>query len=94
MAVNSFFRWDLVFLVGTSQHTHRLALTIIPNLPQYAKLPQLDGKYTIIGKVIDGLDTLDALEKLPVDDKYRPLASDVRIRSVTVHANPIADQYS
>ncbi|KAI9030374.1 cyclophilin-like domain-containing protein, partial [Hyaloraphidium curvatum] len=54
----------------------------------YAKLPQLDGKYTVFGKVIDGFDTLDSLEKLPVDDKYRPLSSDVRIRSITIHANP------
>jgi peptidyl-prolyl cis-trans isomerase-like 3 len=41
-------------------------------------------------RVIDGFETLDALEKLPVNEKnYRPEV-DVRIRSVTIHANPIA----
>ncbi|XP_044177342.1 peptidyl-prolyl cis-trans isomerase-like 3 [Acropora millepora] len=58
----------------------------------YAKQPHLDMKYTVFGKVIDGLETLDDLEKLPVNEKsYRPL-TDVRIKSVTIHANPIADK--
>ncbi|XP_006817606.1 peptidyl-prolyl cis-trans isomerase-like 3 [Saccoglossus kowalevskii] len=58
----------------------------------YAKQPHLDMKYTIFGKVIDGFETLDDLEKLPVSEKnYKPL-NDVRIRTLTIHANPIADQ--
>ncbi|XP_035684109.1 peptidyl-prolyl cis-trans isomerase-like 3 [Branchiostoma floridae] len=57
----------------------------------YAKQPHLDMKYTIFGKVIDGLDTLDELEKLPVEERtYRPL-SDVRVSDITIHANPFAD---
>ncbi|KAJ3530837.1 hypothetical protein NM688_g7654 [Phlebia brevispora] len=40
----------------------------------YAKQPHLDGKYTILGKVIDGADTtLDAMERVPVNAKNRPL---------------------
>ncbi|RZB39948.1 Pro isomerase domain containing protein, partial [Asbolus verrucosus] len=47
-------------------------------------------KYTLFGKVIDGLETLDELEKLPVNQKnYRPL-KDIRINNVTIHANPLA----
>ncbi|KAI7906318.1 peptidyl-prolyl cis-trans isomerase-like 3 [Cokeromyces recurvatus] len=58
----------------------------------YGKHPHLDTKYTVFGKVIDGADsTLDALEKLPTDEKNRPL-QDIRIKSVTIHANPIADK--
>jgi len=58
----------------------------------YAKQPHLDMKYTVFGKVIDGWETLDDLEKLPVNEKsYRPL-TEVRIKNVTVHANPIADK--
>ncbi|OAD79826.1 hypothetical protein PHYBLDRAFT_14803, partial [Phycomyces blakesleeanus NRRL 1555(-)] len=59
----------------------------------YGKHPHLDTKYTIFGKVIDGADTtLDAIEKMPVDEKNRPI-QEVRIRSVTIHANPIADKH-
>jgi peptidyl-prolyl cis-trans isomerase-like 3 len=57
-------------------------------------------------RVIDGADsTLDAMERVPVNEKYRPLneikLNDVRLFSpslppltqliqITVHANPIA----
>lgn len=41
-------------------------------------------------RVIDGLDTLDELEKLPINEKtFRPL-NDVHIKDVTIHANPFA----
>ena len=56
----------------------------------YKEQPHLDTKYTIFGRMLHGDDTLDYIEKVPVDDKYRPI-NDIRIRSVTIHANPIAD---
>ncbi|GAC94508.1 hypothetical protein PHSY_002080 [Pseudozyma hubeiensis SY62] len=58
----------------------------------YAKQPHLDGKYTIIGKVIDGAEdggTLDAMEAVDVDAKNRP-TSEIRMTGVSIHANPIA----
>ena len=39
----------------------------------YAAQPSLDLKYTVFGRVIDGFDALDAIEKIPVDAKHRPL---------------------
>ncbi|RKP14442.1 cyclophilin-like domain-containing protein [Piptocephalis cylindrospora] len=58
----------------------------------YAKQPHLDSKFTVLGKVIYGNDTtLDELESQNVDSKNRP-TDPVRIRRVTVHANPIADK--
>lgn len=56
----------------------------------YAKHPHLDNVYTIIGKVIWGWDTLDAMEKVPSDEKGKP-TKDIYIESVIIHANPIAD---
>jgi peptidyl-prolyl cis-trans isomerase-like 3 len=57
----------------------------------YAKQPHLDSKYTIFGKVIDGADsTLDAMERVPVNNKNRPV-SDIKLINVTIHANPIAN---
>jgi peptidyl-prolyl cis-trans isomerase-like 3 len=57
----------------------------------FAKQPHLDTKYTIFGKVIDGADsTLDAMERVPVNNKNRPL-SEIKLTHITIHANPIAD---
>ncbi|KAJ2793954.1 Peptidyl-prolyl cis-trans isomerase cyp10 [Coemansia helicoidea] len=56
----------------------------------YACQPSLDAKYTVFGRVIDGADTtLAALERLEVK-KHRPV-TETKLRSVTVHANPLAD---
>ncbi|KOB71568.1 Peptidyl-prolyl cis-trans isomerase [Operophtera brumata] len=56
----------------------------------YGEQPHLDLKYTLFGRVIDGFEAIDDLEKMPVNPKtFRPL-SEAKISSVTVHANPIA----
>ena len=55
----------------------------------YDKQPQLDMVDTAIGKVIYGMDTLKAMENVPVNEMYRPTL-DILIRSVTIHANPFA----
>ncbi|KAJ9648139.1 Peptidyl-prolyl cis-trans isomerase cyp10 [Coniosporium apollinis] len=55
----------------------------------YAPAPHLDGKNTVFGRVIDGLETLDRLEGLEVDKKGRPKEKCV-IERVTMHANPLA----
>ena len=57
----------------------------------YAKHPHLDNNYTVFGKVIDGFDALAAIERVPCNDKHRPL-SEVRLEHLTIHANPLADQ--
>lgn len=47
------------------------------------------GKYTIFGHVIDGMETLDKMEREPVGPNDRPV-QDIRIKGVTIHANPLA----
>ncbi|KAL8284133.1 hypothetical protein RQP46_004882 [Phenoliferia psychrophenolica] len=57
-----------------------------------AKQSHLDTKYSIFGRVIDGADTtLDALEKVPVNEKMRP-TTEIRLERVEIHANPIAER--
>eukprot|EP00049_Salpingoeca_infusionum_P026553 m.26340 g.26340 ORF g.26340 m.26340 type:complete len:165 (-) comp8817_c0_seq1:216-710(-) len=56
----------------------------------YAKAPHLDRKYTVFARVIDGFDTLEAIEKTPVKGKKSRPTIDIKILSVTIHANPIA----
>jgi peptidyl-prolyl cis-trans isomerase-like 3 len=43
-----------------------------------------------VHRVIDGLEALDELEKMPINAKnFRPL-TDSRINKITIHANPLA----
>ena len=55
----------------------------------YAAAPHLDGKNTVFGKVIGGMETLDVLEEKEVDKKGR-MKDTMVIDKVTIHANPIA----
>jgi peptidyl-prolyl cis-trans isomerase-like 3 len=55
----------------------------------FAPAPHLDGKNTVFGKLLEGEEVLDDLERLEVDKKSRPKQK-VEIKSVTIHANPLA----
>ncbi|WPT16491.1 Peptidyl-prolyl cis-trans isomerase CYP18-1 [Picochlorum sp. SENEW3] len=55
----------------------------------YKAHSHLNGQYTVFGHVIDGLDTLDRMERVPTGQGDRPL-EDIQLNSVTIHANPLA----
>ena len=56
----------------------------------YSRLSKLNKLYTIFGRVIDGFESLDLMEREPVDGNDKPL-NDIKIHSIKIHANPIAD---
>lgn len=43
----------------------------------------------VFAQVIDGMDTLDKMEKVPVDASDKP-KQELRINRITIHANPLA----
>lgn len=46
-------------------------------------MPKLDGKYTVFGEVLEGLDVLEAISNLQTDSNDFPLAK-VVIKSITI----------
>ena len=64
----------------------------------YELQPHLNNVYTVFGRVLDGWDTLDQMERLPVEgeaatkkrNKFRPINPPL-IKGITIHANPLAD---
>jgi Peptidyl-prolyl cis-trans isomerase (rotamase) - cyclophilin family len=63
----------------------------------YASQPHLNNVYTVFGKMLEGWEVLDKMEKLPViggtkkSEAYRPVDPPV-IYKMTIHANPLADE--
>jgi peptidyl-prolyl cis-trans isomerase-like 3 len=57
----------------------------------YNRQPSLNGQYPVIGRVIDGLDTLKAIEDVAVSEKKNKPFQDIVIESVHIHANPLAN---
>jgi len=45
----------------------------------------------VFGKIIYGWETLDLMEREPVDNSFRPL-NEIKLYSTTIHANPIAEK--
>lgn len=51
---------------------------------------QLDGKHTIFGKLVGGMDTLTTMEQIEVDNKDRPI-HDIVIEVAQVFVDPYAE---
>ncbi|CAK9085286.1 unnamed protein product [Durusdinium trenchii] len=86
--------------VSTLKHERRGCLSMVNTGPNtngsqffitYSRQPHLNGVYTTFGRLIDGLDTLDKMEKEPINAKNRPMRP-IKIESIIIHANPIADE--
>lgn len=71
-----------------------IALTTIPHLPHsfitYRSCRNLDGKHTIFGKVVGGLDTLNEMEKIEVDNRDRPI-EDIVLQRAEVFVDPFKE---
>jgi peptidyl-prolyl cis-trans isomerase-like 2 len=56
----------------------------------YRKVPHLDKKHTIFGRVADGLEVLKAIEDSPTDDKDRPL-EELKMLEVKILVDPFEE---
>lgn len=56
----------------------------------YRSCRHLDGKHTIFGKLVGGLDTLNEMEKIEVDNKDRPI-EDIKLESVHIFVDPFQE---
>jgi cyclophilin family peptidyl-prolyl cis-trans isomerase len=51
-----------------------------------AEAPWLDGKHTVFGQVVEGMDTVDAIEGQPTDGRDRPVEA-VTIERIELSGN-------
>lgn len=56
----------------------------------YRSCNHLDGKHTIFGKLVGGMETLNAMERVGTDKKDRPV-EDIVIEAAQIFADPYAD---
>jgi peptidyl-prolyl cis-trans isomerase-like 3 len=63
----------------------------------YEVQKHLNNVYTVFGRMLDGWEVLDAMERLPAvggpkkSMAHRPINPPV-IQKITIHANPLADE--
>ncbi|CAN6448140.1 unnamed protein product [Victoria cruziana] len=75
----------IVSMANSGPHTNGSQFFIL-----YKSAKHLNGKHTVFGRVVGGLTTLAAMEKVPVNDNDRPL-EDIKLVSVTVFINPYTE---
>lgn len=56
----------------------------------YRSCRNLDGKHTIFGKLVGGIDTLNEMEKIEVDNKDRPI-EDITIEKAHIFVDPFQE---
>lgn len=56
----------------------------------YRSCRHLDGKHTVFGHLVGGLDTLAAMERVEVDNKDRPI-EDIIILKAQVFVDPYTE---
>ncbi|XP_071848764.1 RING-type E3 ubiquitin-protein ligase PPIL2-like [Apostichopus japonicus] len=56
----------------------------------YRSCTHLDGKHTVFGRVVGGIDTLSAMEKVETDKKDRP-KEEIQIKDCMVFVNPFEE---
>ena len=56
----------------------------------YRSCKHLDGKHTVFGKIVGGLETLAAIERIECDNKDKPI-EDIVLERTSVFVDPFAE---
>ncbi|XP_042379068.1 peptidyl-prolyl cis-trans isomerase CYP65-like [Zingiber officinale] len=75
----------ILSMANSGPHTNGSQFFIL-----YKSASHLNFKHTVFGSVVGGLNTLTAMEKVPVDDDDRPM-EEIKITSVTIFVNPYTE---
>lgn len=67
-----------------------LQLIVFYSFITYRSCRNLDGKHTIFGKVVGGLDTLNEMEKIEVDNRDRPI-EDIVLEKTQIFVDPFQE---
>ena len=57
----------------------------------YSRLPKLNNKFTVFGRILDGFESLDLMEREPTGKDDKPL-NDITLYHIKIHANPFAEK--
>ena len=68
---------------SATQGTVKLTPEMIEVYKTVGGTPHLDGQYTVFGEVVEGMDVVEAIQKVETDKNDRPL-EDIRILKATV----------
>ena len=69
-------------MANSGKHTNRSQFFIL-----YKSAPHLDHKHTVFAKVVGGMETLTAMERVPTDSSDRP-REEIRIIDVQIYVDP------
>eukprot|EP00210_Caulerpa_lentillifera_P006358 g6073.t1 len=72
----------VVSMANSGAHTNASQFFILFN-----SAPHLDSKHTVFGKVVGGLETLNAMEAVPTDNDEKP-TTEIKLNRISVFVNP------
>lgn len=67
-----------------------LFLYVIYSFITYRSCKHLDNKHTVFGRLVGGMDTLNSMERVEVDNKDRPI-EDIIIERASVFVDPFTE---
>lgn len=72
-------------------HTLTFCPTAVFSFVTFKPTKHLDGKHSVFGKLVGGMDVLNKIEQITTDSNDKPV-SEIRILHTVVHVNPFSEE--